>query len=205
MHGRASVGPSMPNEVEARDEGEAPVTDDPIVPVFREHTELQLLAARFQQMASELEHGEAVTVAQLLEAVEVHQRFLLQVHHAREREFAAAVRPVAPPAVVRALERCATVHPEASRFETEARSLLAAGPLTRERRQALAQALQREAERIVDHHREEDETIYRPLHHHLPPPVLDRLLASMHALAGEAAAAQARLVAWSSRVNASSD
>lgn len=180
-------------------------TDDPIVAVFREHTDLQVLAARLQEVAAQLERKERVSAADAVEGVEVHRRFVVDVHLRREAAIAAAVRPLAPAGVVRALERCPAEHDASAAFEAEARRLLAESPLSAEGRRRLAAVLRREADRLVEHHREEDESIYRPLHRHLTPEQLRTLAPIARDFAGAAAAAQERLSAWSSRVHASAD
>lgn len=189
----------------ARKKATASEVDDPIVPIFHEHNELQVLATRFHEVAAQLERGETVPVSELSAGVDVHRRFLIEVHHAREADIAAAVRPTAPPEVVRALDRCGVVHAEAARFEEEARALLGKGPISADRRKALALAFHREAERMLEHHKEEDETIYRPIHHVLSPDAHRRLMGAMHAMSGKTAAAQELLTGWTSHRNPSSD
>lgn len=204
--GRAGCSrPNMSGTTGSPKKATASDAEDPIVPIFHEHNELQVLATRFHEVASQLERGESVPASEISAGVEVHRRFLVEVHHAREAEIAAAVRPTAPPAVIRALDRCGTVHAEATRFEEEARALLGKGSIPAERRKAIALAFHKEAERMLEHHKEEDETIYRPIHHALTPEVHARLVRAMHALSGKTAAAQELLTGWTSHRNPSSD
>lgn len=180
-------------------------SEDPFIPLYKEHTELQMLAERFHEMAGQLERKESVAPADLLEGVEVHHRFLVRVHHAREEALAQAARASAPPEVQRAMDACPAAHAEAARFEAAVRTLVAEGPLSVDRARRLATALHREAERLLSHHKEEEESIYRRLHYILPPDIRRRFADAVRALDGEAAAAQSRLTAWASKLNASAD
>lgn len=195
----------MTDASQARSPAAAPASDDPIVAVFREHTDLQVLATRLHEVAAQLERKERSSTADATEGLEVHHRFVALVHHRRESAIAAAVRASAPPEVGRALDRCGAVHDASVAFEEEARRLLAESPLSVEGRKRLVQALRKEGDRLVDHHREEDETIYRPIHRLLTPEQKHKLAVITRELAGDAAAAQERLSAWSSRVHASAD
>ena len=182
-----------------------PTSEDPIVAVFREHTDLQVLAARLHEVAASLERPDRAPATDAAEGVEVHRRFVLEVHLPREAAIAAALHGAAPPEVTRALERCRAEHEASIAFGRDARRLLAESPLSADGRRQLIALLRSEADRLVEHHREEDETIYRPMHHRLLPDQLARLQASARELAGAAAAAQERLSAWSSRLHASAD
>ena len=107
--------------------------------------------------------------------------------------------------MLRAFDHCTTVHAQATKFETEVRGLLAKGPIDAERRKALALAFHKEAERMLEHHREEDETIYRRIHHTLSPDVRRRLVGAMQEFSGKTAAAQELLTGWTSHRNPAAD
>ncbi|MCI4340672.1 MAG: hypothetical protein L3J73_05355, partial [Thermoplasmata archaeon] len=105
------------------------VTDDPIVTIYREHTELQVMAERFRQIADALERTERPARADALEALEVHRRFLVGVHQRREAIVAAELRPGVDPMVRAAFARCAVEHPIADQFQADAAELLRAATL----------------------------------------------------------------------------
>jgi hemerythrin-like domain-containing protein len=179
--------------------------DDPFVPIFREHTELQMLATRLHELASQLERGERVPSSDLTEALEVHRRFLVGVHHRRESMIATAVGSSAGPAVAAAFERCRREHPKAERFESDLQALLDAPPSGAEPLRGVAALLQREADRIVEHDRQEDEAIHRIIHHTISASTRASLVEGARELAGEAAAAEGRLSSWTSHSNPAAD
>jgi len=181
------------------------IVDDPIVTILREHTELQPVAERFRQIADALDQGESSSGADALEGIEVHRRFLIEVHQRREAAFAAEVGPSADANVRSALAKCRAEHPLAGRFQTESRACLGKTPLSAASAHRLAELMRAEADRIVEHHRWEAETIYHAVRGKLSKEVVIRLDAAMRPLVGEAAAAQAGLVAWTSHANPTSD
>jgi hypothetical protein len=185
--------------------GSSSLSDDPVVTILREHTELQVVAERFRQIADALDRGDRTARSDAQEGVEVHQRFLIGIHQRRDALVAAEFGPTADAPLKEAFARCATEHPLAARFQTEVAALLRAKPWTRESGRQLAQLLRAEAERFAEHHRWENESIYHPLRGKLTPAALGRLAAAVRPLAGEAGAAQTELTAWTSHANPTAD
>jgi hypothetical protein len=179
--------------------------EDPIVTILNEHTELQVVAERFRQIADALERGESSARKDAAEGVAVHRRFLIGIHQRREALLAAELGSSSVGAVKTGLARCATEHPSADRFQTDANACLQESPLSKATARRLAGLMRTEADRFVEHHRWETESIYQPVRGHLSKDAADRLKASMRALVGEAAAAQAALTAWTSHANPASD
>ena len=173
--------------------------------IYREHTELQVMAERFRQIADALERSERSARADAVEALEVHRRFLVGVHHRREAIVSAEVRDSVDPTVRAALARCAADHPAAERFHAEASSLLREAVLSRESAHRLAGFLRTEADRVVEHHRWEGDAIYHKIRPTLSAATLARLREKMEPLVGEADAAHTRLISWSSHANPAAD
>ncbi|MCI4360692.1 MAG: hypothetical protein L3J91_03240 [Thermoplasmata archaeon] len=180
-------------------------SDDPVVTILREHTELQQLAERFRQVADALDRGEASARADATEGVQVYRRFLISVHERREALFASEVSASAGAAVQGALARCAHEHGASEKFASLAEAELRASHLPAAGARRLAASFRAEAERVVEHHRSEAEQIYHPLRGKLSKEVLARVAAAMRPMIGEAAAAQTALTAWTSHANPAAD
>ena len=209
--GTLFFGPTLLRPMSSKDGGRAAPggssssVDDPIVTILREHTELQVVAERFRQIADALDRGERSARLDAQEGVEVHQRFLIGLHQRRDDMVAAEAGATAGASLQEAFARCAAEHPRAARFQTEAAAVLRTKPWTRESGRQLAQMMRAEAERFAEHHRWETENIYHALRGKLTPAALDRLAAGMRPLPGEAGAAQTELTAWTSHANPTAD
>jgi hypothetical protein len=164
-----------------------------------------MFAARLREIASQVERGERVPVKQIMEGLEVHRRFLVGIHHRREEMIAAAVGSSAGPSVAAAFGRCAREHPKAVQFESEVSASVDARPFGPTQLKRIAALFAREADRILEHDRDEDENIHRMLHPSIPPAVRATLVQGAREIAGEAAAAEARLTSWTSHSNAAAD
>lgn len=181
----------------------ARVSDDPFVALYEEHTQLQVLAERFRQVADALDRGEALARRDLAEGAEVYRRFLVEVHQRREALLAEVIRPTADAATRAALDRCATEHAAADRFLSVVSS--ASAPSSPSETKRLAAAIRKEADRFVEHHRSEQEQLYHRLRAETPPATLQKLRRAFAPLTGEAGAAETRLSAWASHANPSAD
>jgi hypothetical protein len=179
--------------------------DDAIVTALREHTELQVVAERFRQIADALERGDGSAAKDAAEGVEVHRRFLIGVHQRREALIAAELQNSVEGPVRNALAKCAAEHPVADRFQKEATAVLRQSPISKADAHRLAALMRAEADRFAEHHRWEADSIYHAVRGHLAPEVVERLTAAMRPLAGETAAAQTALTAWTSHANPASD
>jgi len=202
-------GPALPRPMTPEPRGSGPATAGDGAEAFerirREHTELQMLASRFHEVAAQVERGEPVTKADLAEGVEVHRRFLVELHHRREALIADALGATAGSAVAAAFARCRAEHPKAVEFESAAQALLSAPGFGSAQLHRVAALFEREATRIVEHTKDEDDAIHRVVVDAVPPNVRAAFVEKTRALDSEAAAAEERLLAWSSRSNASSD
>ena len=179
-------------------------SDDPFAPLFAEHTQLQVLAERMREVAGSLERGEAAAWADAAEGVEVHRRFLIDLHERREEIVGEALRGLGGPSVATALAACRTEHAASARFEEGVRAKLAAARTT-EAARAVAGLFRKEADRFVDHHRSESERIYRPVGPSVPLEVRRALWSRYRSLDKNRGAAEARLSAWASKAHGSAD
>ncbi len=173
--------------------------------ILIEHTELQVIAERFRQVADALERGDRSARADAVEGLQVYQKFLVGIHQKREAILAAEVRPAVDSTIRTAFARCAAEHPISDRFTSEAGACLRDPTLSTASAHTLAGLLREEAIRVVEHHRWETETIYQKIRSTLAPEIVARLVAAMRPLEGEASAAHTRLMAWSSHANPASD
>jgi hypothetical protein len=194
-----STVPSKPGDAPA----EPPL--DPVVTLLREHTEIQMLAGRMHEIADAARRNEAGVAAELREGLLVHRRFVASLHEQKEGLLAETIGADLDAPSRAALGACAAEHPRSIRFEQEAENRLGEGRLAPPSLKALAKLFDAEADRLVDHHRSEIETFYRPMRTTLSTSARARLKAAFVAFEGDAAAAQARLTAWASKAHASAD
>jgi hypothetical protein len=180
-------------------------TQDPLSIALREHTQLEMLAARMKQLASEVERGEHTSGKLLREGLAVYRQFVVELHQAREAVLLEAARGATPPPDRALFAKCEAAHPMAAKFVAESEAILARPGLAASDAKSLAARWTREADRLLEHHRTEEEPVYRHWRATLDEArkaELFRAMAKLHAIEGPAAS---RLSAWVSRENPSSD
>jgi hemerythrin-like domain-containing protein len=182
------------------------LSDDLALHLMREHTLLQILAERMQELAAYIDRGGLPRLDTIQEGLEVHHQLLVRVHHAKEGIVAAALSEVKGHGRGAALAECNRQHPQAIEFEKEMARLLLAWPKNPGKTAAaVAVRLKKEAERITSHHRAEEEKLYNGLEKVLPAPLQRKAVEAVKALSAESAAAEAKLQAWASRAHPASD
>jgi hypothetical protein len=172
----------------------------------RQHTLLQMMAERMRESATAWEVTGGSRGPRLRRALDVHRRFLIEVHQTDEEELLAVARELGPPAVRAAAAKCAQEHPRAAQFERSADELLGRlGSGSSSEAGALSALFREEAERIERHHLFDEEPLYAHLSEWLPPSERARITASVRRRDGTRADAEGMLVSWSAQLHGSSD
>ena len=194
----------------APDEGERdanrPRSNDLALELYRQRTLLQIMTARMRETAAVLERARSVDPARIRRAVDVHRRFLIEVHHADgERVLRAIPRGKDEPGLhyLAEMEKAKLEALEFERNVDAALSTLAAGgyPETR----PLARLFQREAERVERFQAWEAETVHGKLDERLAKGSQDRLLAQIRQFDAARIGAEIGLIAWASQLHPSAD
>jgi hemerythrin-like domain-containing protein len=172
--------------------------------LFREHTLLGMMTVRMRETASALDRGVAVDPERLGRLLEVHRRYLIQVHQANEARLDTALARRREPEVRRVLEECAREHPRAEEFQLDLSARLARGSRTPEARRGIAAAIRSEADRLEAHHDREEE-LYRTVDEFLTPHRAVALLAELRRFDAEHVNAEIALLGWASEIHPSAD
>jgi hypothetical protein len=180
-------------------------SDDPFAPLFAEHTELQVLAERMREVAASMERGESLAWDDVVEGLEVHRAFLIDLHERREEMVAEALKGLGGTAVQTALSGCRREHKASQRFQEAVRPKLSPSVRSNVVGKSVAAMFRTEADRMVEHHRAESERIYRPVRPSVPAEVRRALWKSYRSLDRDRGAAEARLSAWASKAHGSAD
>ena len=179
--------------------------DDLALELMREHTLLNVMAARMRETADVLQRGVAVERSRVERALDVHRRFLIEVHHEHERRVDAALSRSTEPEVQARVADCRKEHPRAEAFQTAARAALGTlGTLAPAARQNLASLLRAEAERFEEHHAREDDA-YRRIDRWIPAGERTRILAEIRAFDASHVSAEIALISWAAQAHPSAD
>jgi hemerythrin-like domain-containing protein len=172
----------------------------------RQHTLLQVMAARLRETAEGLERASAIPPGRLRQALDAHRRFLVELHQANEEEITTRLRKTGRRAAQAAAALCEREHPAALNFQRSAAELAQneVSPGS-DRARALAKLFRSEAERIERHHISEEEPLYAHLREWLPRPVLTRLGSEVRRRDAERVSAESALISWSSNIHPASD
>ena len=168
--------------------------------LYRQRSLLSILAARLRESASSLERARAIDPDRMRRAIDVHRRFLVEVHHANETAIANALSGVraARPVVA----QCLREHARATGFETDALPLLSAGPSAVPQ---LVRLVRGEADRIERQQAWEEEHLHARLGAWLAPAEARRLLAWMRRFDAARIDAEIALISWASQLHPSAD
>jgi hypothetical protein len=154
--------------------------DDLALELMREHTLLTVLVGRMHETATALERGIVIGRERLQRGLDVHRRFLLEVHYVHAKRIARALGVAGDPEVNARLAECAADHPNGEQFQRETSDLLKNGRVGSNEAKArwMAGLWQAEADRIEDDDAREDD-LYRRIHRLIPKPERARLLRAL--------------------------
>ena len=191
-------------------EGEAEAdrrrSNDLVLELYRQQTLLQILTARMRETASVLEHRGTFDVARLRRGLDVHRRYLLDVHEADEERL---VRSLARRRVVEAeafLQELNAARASAVAFERTVEDHIAASAdRPGETARDLARLVSAEAERIDHHQQWEAERLHGRLDEWLPRATQGRLLAQIRKFDAARVDAEIALISWASQLHPSAD
>ncbi|MCI4368268.1 MAG: hypothetical protein L3K09_01715 [Thermoplasmata archaeon] len=179
--------------------------NDLALELMREHTLLNVMAARMRESADGLERGNPVNRVRLERGLEVHRRYLIEVHHEHERLVDEALAASRDPTARARADDCALEHPKAAAYQGAVRALLAktrgsAAPDG----VALGRLIRQEADRLEEHHGKEDD-VYRRLDRLLAPAERARLLGAIRTFDASHVSAEIALIAWAAQIHPSAD
>lgn len=186
----------------------APTTlrTDLALELHREHTLLYVMAARMRETAEWFERGTGFDPARIRRGLEVHRRYLLEVHQPNDERVAKALARSKSAAIRAALAECRAQHPKAQEFQREAEALVREVPAPKsEAARSLARLYREEADRVEKHHAHEEETLYWHLERHLSAAVRHRLLAEVQRVDETRVGAEVALVSWASQLHPAAD
>ncbi|MCI4334248.1 MAG: hypothetical protein L3K04_01235 [Thermoplasmata archaeon] len=172
----------------------------------RQHTLLQMMAERMREAATLWDDSGGARGPRLRRALEVHRKFLIEVHQADEDKVLTALRAVGPPEAAAVAERCSQEHPRALKFAATAAALL--GQLGSGRAadvRALPALFREEAERIERHHLFDEESLYAHLDAWLTGAARIRLARDIRGRDAARADAEGALIAWVAQLHPASD
>jgi len=180
--------------------------NDLALELYRQQTLLSVMTARMRETAARLEAGNPVDPARVRRALDVHRRFLLDVHDADEERIAQAIVAAQPTTARKVVAECRAEHPRAEAFLRGAMALLP-GDLSpcSDGRRRLASLFADEADRIDRHQAWEDEKLHTHLNEWLSPTVRKRLLDEIRRFNAVRVDAEIALVSWASQLNPSAD
>ena len=174
--------------------------------MMRDHTLITILAERMHELASYIDRGGMVPEASVEECLAVHDQLLVRSHHTKEAFLDAELARLKNRDLSSALASCGVEHPKARQFQTRSRKLLTGWKRDPTgTANAAARLIHEEADRIVAHHRSEEERLYVGLETLLPATTQKKVLAEFGRLSPQAAVAETRLQSWASRFHPSSD
>lgn len=174
--------------------------------LYRQRTLLQIMAARLRETSGGVERGASIDLARIRRALDVHHRFLIEVHHADAERVARAVAKqevAAAGGVLAELEKGRT---RAAEFENSASTLVAQGVAGHsENAHRLAQLVHSEADRIDQFQGWEAERLHAHLDDWLPKPIQSRLLGQIRKFDAARVDAEIALISWASQLHPSAD
>lgn len=173
--------------------------------LFRQHSLLTMMAARFRELATWLNRTYRANSAEVRRALSVHRRFLIEVHEADEASVAASLAPPTDPAAVSYREDCRRDRAGAARFQQSVQSALRTeGRLGVEAAWAISALLVAEADRIERYHFG-DWAAGHGLGELLSVDDEHRLSGALRAWGMQRVGAEIALVAWAAQIHPSSD
>ena len=203
-HARPDATAAPGSDAEAG--SERPHSNDLALELFRQQTLLQVLTARLREVAAAVERLGRVDAARLRRTLDVHRRYVVEVHEADDERVA---RTLLARMVDAAAPLFATVRagrPAAVDFERAAEAFLdpaiasaPGGPVR------LARLLSQEADRIDQHLTWEADHLHAHLESWLPRPSRTRLLAQIRRFDAARVDAEIALVSWASQIHPSAD
>ncbi|HEV2449787.1 MAG TPA: hypothetical protein VGU43_05185 [Thermoplasmata archaeon] len=164
------------------------------------------MAERLRESATAMELTGTVPAPRLERALDVHRRFLVEVHLANEDEVAMRLRKSGRPAAREQADLCAREHPRAAEFERAAGLLLEEhGEQQSVNARRLAELLRGEAAQIERHHLVDEEPLLRNLDRWLTPAVRAQLARGIRRRDSVRADAEEALVSWSAELHPAAD
>lgn len=183
-----------------------PRSNDLGLELYRQQTLLQVMASRLRETAGGLDGGFPVTPDRLARALDVHERFLLGVHHVDDERVLTALEGRADVPVDTLRRQNREDAERAQEFEETLRRAVRKGsrPTGAEARR-LANLLRDEADRIDRHQAREVEGLDDRLEEWLPADRRAELLREIRAFDASRVDAEVALVSWASQIHPSSD
>lgn len=179
--------------------------DDLILELYRQHTLLYVMAARLRESADVLQRSKRPDPKRIERALDLHRRFLIDVHQVNDRMVQDALRDLGRKELTSFLDRCAKEDLKPEEFQEQVRRLMSDGmapgaPSTLK----MAELIRKEADRIEEDHGGEDE-VYRKLDTLLHPSVRHDLVQHIRQIDVQRIGAEIALIAWASQIHASAD
>ncbi len=186
--------------------GGRPRSNDLGLELYRQQTLLSIMTARMRETAGVLEHRSTFDLARIHRALEVHRRYLLEVHEADEERLARTIAEAKVKAADPLLRALRAARPRALEFEKEAEELLAGGvPRGSDEAHRLARLFSDEADRIDHHQSWETENLHSHIDAWLSKPVQARLLDQIRRFNAARVDAEIALISWASQLHPSAD
>jgi hypothetical protein len=184
----------------------APVVgEDLALELYREHTLLFVLAARLRETADRLERAPLRSPERLRTGLEVHRRFVLQVHLPNDELVGAALTRSRDAHVRGLLVECAAAHAGSVAFPEDVEVALAEPGHLAAPRPDLAALYRAEADRLETHHERESEFLYPRLDAVLSSSTRQQLLQEVLRIDLGRIGAEIALLSWAASLHPTSD
>ncbi|HYK93243.1 MAG TPA: hypothetical protein VEY07_04275 [Thermoplasmata archaeon] len=183
-----------------------PQSNDLGLELYRQRTLLQIMTARLRETAGGVDRGTAVDLARVRRALDVHHRFLLEVHHSDAERVARAIAKSGGSSAGELLRDLEQAKQRAEQFEEAAAALIAKGvPGRSDPAHRLSQLFQAEAERIDQFQLWEADHLHAHLDAWIPRPTQARLLGQLRKFDSARVDAEIALISWASQIHPSAD
>jgi hypothetical protein len=179
--------------------------NDLILELTRQHTLLQVMAARMRETAEVLEHSTRPDPRRIERALNLHRRYLIEVHHPNDQLVQSALAKSRRASVRALLARCAVEHLKAEEFQRDVRAIVEkSGPITPVTAKKIAEKFRAEADRVEEDHEAEDE-VYAQLDELIPLTERQKLFEQIRRFDVSRAGAETALIAWASQIHPAAD
>jgi hemerythrin-like domain-containing protein len=179
-----------------------PKGSDLALELYREHTLLSVLAARMRETADGIERTRRFDASRMKRGLDVHRRFVLEVHLPNDERVQEYLRRVRDPAVRRTLDECRAQHEKSREFPARAEALAReVAPGGGEAARRLSELYREEADRLEKHHAQESEVLYANLDRRLAPVLRRRLLGQILKVDASRIGGEVALIAWASQLH----
>lgn len=193
-------GPSM------ADTPDRPRSNDLGLELYRQRTLLQIMTARLRETSGGVERGTSLDLGRIRRALDVHHRFLVEVHHADAERLARMMARQEAAGAGELLTELEKAKGRALEFEAIAQGLLDQGVTGRsENAHRLSQLFHAEAERVDQFQAWEADRLHARIDEGLPKAQQTRLLSQLRKFDSARVDAEIALISWASQIHPSAD